>query len=129
MKKITLILLLTILFGCSHQPKSSEVLNIYSKRHYQVDKDLFKKFEQENNIKINVVKASADELIERIKTEGENCPADLLITVDAGKLYKAANEKLLKKINSKEINKHIKAELLDPNGFWIPITYRARILA
>ena len=68
-------------------------------------------------------------LIERIKTEGKKCPADLLITVDAGKLYKAVNENLLAKINSNEINKNIKSELIDANGYWLPITYRARVIA
>ena len=129
MKKSLLILLLAMLFSCSNKNKQREVLNIYSKRHYQVDKDLFKKFEEENNITVNVVKASSDELIERIKTEGKKCPADLLITVDAGKLYKAVNENLLAKININEINKNIKSELIDANGYWLPITYRARVIA
>ena len=129
MKKYILFLLLATIFSCSNKNKEKEVLNIYSKRHYQVDKDLFKKFEEENNITVNVVKASSDELIERIKTEGKKCPADLLITVDAGKLYKAANENLLAKININEINKNIKSELIDANGYWLPITYRARVIA
>ena len=129
MKKSLLILLFAMLFSCSNKNKQKEVLNIYSKRHYQVDKDLFKKFEEENNITVNVVKASSDELIERIKTEGKKCPADLLITVDAGKLYKAANDNLLAKININEISKNIKSELIDANGYWLPITYRARVIA
>lgn len=128
--KYYIILLTGIIFAsCSNQNKQKEVLNVYSKRHYNVDKELFAKFEEENNIKVNVVKASSDELIERIKTEGENCPADLLITVDAGKLYKAANENLLQKINVENIQPNIKPELRDPNNYWIPITYRARVLA
>ena len=87
-------------------------------------KKSFAKLEEENNIKVNVVKASSEELIvERIKTEGENCPADLLITVDAGKLFKAANENLLEKINVEDIQPNIKPELRDPNDFWLPITY------
>ena len=129
MKKIIIFLVSIVLFGCQHKQVDNKIVNIYSKRHYQVDKDLFKKFEEEHNIKVNIVKANSDELIERIKTEGKNCPADLLITVDAGKLYKAANENLLTKINTKEINADIKQELLDKNSFWLPITYRARIIA
>ena len=129
MKQSVLFLLIATLFGCSNQKTENEVLNLYSKRHYQVDKDLFKKFEKETNIKVNVVKASSDELIERIKTEGSTCPADLFITVDAGKLHKAVSENLLEKINIRDINNNIKPELIDANGYWIPITYRARILA
>ena len=83
--------------------KEQEVVNVYTKRHYQVDKDLFEKFEKDFSIKVNVVTASADELIERIKTEGENDSADLIITVDAGKLYKAAQEELLQRIDVNQI--------------------------
>lgn len=118
-----------MLASCSSKKTNNEVLNLYSKRHYQVDKELFNKFEEEYNIKINVVKASSDELIERIKTEGDNCPADLLITVDAGKLYKAANENLLSKIEINNVQPNIMPELRDPNGYWVPITFRARVLA
>ena len=121
MKNYIILLSLLVLASCSNQNKETEVLNLYSKRHYNVDKELFAKFEEENNIKVNVVKASSDELIERIKTEGENCPADLLITVDAGKLFKAANENLLQKINVENIQPNIKPELRDPNNFWLPI--------
>ena len=99
-----MILTLVILtfFSCLNVQKDQEVVNVYTKRHYQVDKDLFKSFETEYGIKVNVVKASADELIERIKTEGENGPADIIITVDAGKLYKAAQENLLQKIDASD---------------------------
>ena len=88
----------------------------------------YKNFEKLTGIKVNVVKASADELIERLKNEGENSPADLFITVDAGKLYKARELGLLQKFSSNVINENIKPELKDPDGYWTPITYRARIL-
>mgnify|MGYP001158112252 FL=1 len=129
MRKI-LVLLLTILtfFGCKNSKKDSDVVNVYTKRHYQVDKDLFESFEKDYGIKVNVVKASADELIERIKTEGKNGPADLIITVDAGKLYKAANEGLLQNISTNEFCQDINPKLIDVNNFWLPITYRSRVV-
>ena len=129
MKKI-MILTLVILtfFSCLNVQKDQEVVNVYTKRHYQVDKDLFKSFETEYGIKVNVVKASADELIERIKTEGENGPADIIITVDAGKLYKAAQENLLQKIDAPEICKTLNPALIDVNEYWLPITYRSRVV-
>jgi iron(III) transport system substrate-binding protein len=77
---------------------------------------------------VNVVKANADELIERLKNEGENSPADLFITVDAGKLQKAAEFELLQKVNNKIINNNVSNDLKDKNSFWVPITYRARIV-
>ena len=128
MKNLFLIIILipTIFISCGDIKKNE--VNIYSKRHYQVDKDLFKEFEKKYNITVNVVKASADELIERIKTEGENCPADLIITVDAGKLQKAANEGLLEKVNYEDICKSLNPSLLDINKYWIPFTYRSRVL-
>ncbi len=129
--KLILIIFSFSFSSCSNHNKKNkdfEIVNVYSKRHYQVDKDLFKKFEEKYGIKVNVVKASADELIERVITEGENCPADLIFTVDAGKLYKAANKNLLQKINSLEICPTINKSLIDKNNFWIPITYRSRVI-
>ena len=79
-------------------------------------------------VKVNVVKANADELIERLKNEGESSPADLFVTVDASKLQKAAEFKLLQKINNKIINNNVSHNLKDKNNFWVPITYRARIV-
>ena len=125
-----MILTLVILtfFSCLNVQKDQEVVNVYTKRHYQVDKDLFKSFETEYGIKVNVVKASADELIERIKTEGENGPADIIITVDAGKLYKAVQENLLQRIDASEICKTLNPALIDVNEYWLPITYRSRVI-
>ena len=68
------------------------------------------------------------ELIERLKNEGENSPADLFVSVDAGKLQKGANLGLFQKVSSSVIENNISNDLLDKNGFWIPITYRARII-
>tara|TARA_B110001454_G_C12692299_1_gene422807 strand:+ start:162 stop:1193 length:1032 start_codon:yes stop_codon:yes gene_type:complete len=122
----SLIIILLIL-SCSNEKKSN-VINLYSQRHYTVDNKQYENFEKLTGIKINVIKANADELIERLKNEGENTPADLFITVDAGKLYKASKMNLLQKINSQKINNNIANDLKDPNGFWVPITYRARIV-
>ncbi len=129
MKKI-FILTISILtvFACVNTEKKQDIVNVYTKRHYQVDKDLFENFEKEYGIKVNVVKASADELIERIKTEGKSGPADLIITVDAGKLYKAAKENLLQKIDVNEFCTTINPKLIDQNKFWLPITYRSRVV-
>lgn len=129
MKRILVLSIAVVtFFGCGSTKKEQEVVNVYTKRHYQVDKELFEKFEKDSGVKVNVVKASADELIERIKTEGENGPADLIITVDAGKLYKAAQEELLQKIDVNQICETINPSLLDVNEYWLPITYRSRVI-
>tara|TARA_B100000902_G_scaffold392473_1_gene444933 strand:+ start:352 stop:1272 length:921 start_codon:yes stop_codon:yes gene_type:complete len=93
-----------------------------------VDQKQYENFEKLTGIKVNVVKANADELIERLKNEGEKSPADLFITVDAGKLFRAKNLNLLQKINSETIKKNVDDVFMDKDGFWTPITYRARIL-
>tara|TARA_B100000401_G_scaffold437785_1_gene384252 strand:- start:2211 stop:3233 length:1023 start_codon:yes stop_codon:yes gene_type:complete len=127
MKKLLLGLLL-FFASCSFRNESTQEINLYSQRHYPVDELQYKNFEEITGIKVNVVKANADELIERLKNEGKSSPADLFITVDAGKLYKARESGLLQKVSTKVINENVKQELLDPDGFWTPITYRARIL-
>ena len=63
-----------------------------------------------------------------MKNEGENSPADLFITVDVGKLWQASEMGLLQKFEDRDITKNISSELLDKNGYWIPVTYRSRII-
>lgn len=117
-----------VLSSCGETSKESDEINLYSQRHYKVDEKQYETFEKETGIKVNVVKANADELIERLKNEGDNSPADLFITVDAGKLQKAKDLDLLQKISSPIINQNVDIDLKDVNGYWIPITYRARII-
>ncbi|MBT7528370.1 MAG: Fe(3+) ABC transporter substrate-binding protein [Flavobacteriaceae bacterium] len=129
MKRIVVFIsMILVLSSCGEAPKKSNEINLYSQRHYKVDEQQYKVFEKETGIKVNVVKANADELIERLKNEGENSPADLFITVDAGKLQKAKDLDLLQKISSPIINQNVDVDLKDVNGYWIPITYRARIV-
>ena len=123
---ISILSVLCIVYSCD--TNESNEINIYSQRHYEVDKKQYENFEQKTGIKVNVIKANADELLERLKNEGANSPADLFVTVDAGKLQKGAEMGLFQKINSDEINNNVSKELIDKNGYWIPITYRARIL-
>ena len=118
--------ILLMFFGCDIN--ESKEINIYSQRHYEVDRKQYENFEKKTGIKVNVIKANADELLERLKNEGENSPADLFVTVDAGKLQKGVEMGLFQKINNDVINKNVSKQLIDKNGYWIPITYRARIL-
>jgi iron(III) transport system substrate-binding protein len=118
----------SLFLGCDFSEKNSNEVNLYSQRHYAVDELQYKNFTKLTGIKVNVVKANADELIERLKNEGESSPADLFITVDASKLQKAAEFELLQKVNNKIINNNVSHNLKDKNNFWVPITYRARIV-
>jgi iron(III) transport system substrate-binding protein len=127
MKKIILLLFI-IAFSCSTNKEVTNEVNLYSQRHYSVDELQYKNFTEKTGIKVNVVKANADELIERLKNEGENSPADLFVTVDAGKLYNAREAGVLQKVPTNAINENIGAYLLDSDSYWAPITYRARIV-
>ncbi len=105
---------------------ASEV-NIYSTRHYDTDKKLFKMFEEKTGIKVNVVKAKASALINRIKNEGGKSPADILITADAARLYKAKSEGLFQTINSDVLVNNIPSELRDEDNQWFGLTKRSRV--
>ena len=119
---------LIILSACTPNKQEIKEVNLYSQRHYAVDELQYKNFTEKTGIKVNVVKANADQLIERLKNEGDDSPADLFITVDAGKLYNARQAGVLQKISSENINENIISDLRDPDGFWAPITYRSRII-
>ena len=106
----------------------SAQINLYTHRHYDSDKILFEKFTKETGIKINVIKGSADQLIQRMISEGKNSPADILLTVDAGRLHRAKEAGILQSINSKTINKNVPSEMRDPDGFWYGLTVRARVI-
>ena len=114
--------------ACSTNNETSNEVNLYSQRHYAVDELQYKNFTEKTGIKVNVVKANADELIERLKNEGESSTADLFVTVDAGKLFNAREAGILQKIPSENINQNVMSELRDPEGFWAPITYRSRVI-
>lgn len=117
-----------VLFSCGTGEKE-EVVNVYTHRHYEADQQLFDKFTEATGIKVNVVSASADELIQKLELEGANSPADVLITVDAGRLHRAEQKGLLQPINSEVLNTNIPAKYRDQEGHWFGLTYRARIIA
>lgn len=105
-----------------------ESLTLYTHRHYDSDKLIFKRFEETTGIIINVVKASADELIQKMETEGNQSPADLLLTVDAGRLVRAKNKNLLQSANSDILNSTIPMHLKDSSNYWFGLTKRARVI-
>lgn len=117
-----------LFISCENTSKE-DIVNVYTHRHYKADDQLFEKFTKETGIKVNIVNASADELIQRLETEGKNSEADVLITVDAGRLYRAQDKDLLQPIDSKILNTNIPARFRESNGYWFATTYRARIIA
>lgn len=106
---------------------ASQEVNVYSHRHYDTDKKLFKMFEDKTGIKVNVVKAKASALIKRMETEGKNSPADVLITVDAGRLSQAKQKDLLQPIESNYLTTNIPSTLRDKDNKWFALTKRSRV--
>lgn len=104
----------------------SGVLNIYSARHYQTDEAMYANFTKQTGIKINRLDGKEDELMERIKNEGRNSPADLLITVDAARLEAADKAGLFQPLQSKVLEARIPAALRTPN--WVAFSTRARLI-
>lgn len=109
--------------------ESDQSVSVYSHRHYDVDQRLYDEFTRQTGIRVNVVKAGADELIQRLEAEGEDTPADILITADAGRLYRAKERDLLQPINSDILKERIPAHLRDPDDYWFGLTKRARVIA
>jgi iron(III) transport system substrate-binding protein len=107
------------------QPQS---INLYSARHYNTDNQLYTRFTSQTGIKVNLVEGKEKELVERIKAEGGKSPADILITVDAGNLWSAAQQGLFMPVNSAVLKKNIPANLRDPNNLWFSFSKRARVI-
>lgn len=135
MKKIILgLVFIGLIAACSSDKKeesttaSNGEVNIYTHRHYEADQKLFADFEKETGIKVNVVNANADELIQKMTLEGENSPADVLITVDAGRLDRAKTAGLLQSIQSATLDSIIAPNLKDVDNQWFGLTYRARVI-
>ncbi|WP_304943632.1 Fe(3+) ABC transporter substrate-binding protein [Vallitalea guaymasensis] len=121
-----LILISGVVAGCA---KSEEkVVNIYTDRHYDTDQALYDKFTEESGIKVNVVKAGSDELLERLANEGEDTEADVLITSDVGRLYRAKEKELVQSFNSDLINEQVPKHLRDNENNWVALTVRARVI-
>ena len=103
-------------------------LNLYSSRHYNTDNALYENFTKETGIKVNLIEAGGDELIERIKSEGANSPADILLTVDVARLSRATQEGLFAPVSSVILAEKIPANLRNPDGYWFGFSTRARVL-
>ena len=106
-----------------------KMLNLYSARHYQTDEALYTNFTKATGIKINRIEGGEDALMERIRNEGPNSPADVLITVDVGRLWRAEQMGLFAPVKSKLLESRIPANYRDPNGNWFGFSTRARIIA
>tara|TARA_B100001758_G_scaffold241045_1_gene247377 strand:+ start:51 stop:1070 length:1020 start_codon:yes stop_codon:yes gene_type:complete len=124
MRKIHFILLFA-LFG--NALMTNEV-NVYTSRHYDSDDVLYEEFTKETGVRINIISGKGSALLERIKSEGKNSPADIFFTVDAGNLWKVQKEDLFQEIKSSKVISSVPENLRGPNNEWTAIAKRARVV-
>ncbi|MGF1458438.1 MAG: Fe(3+) ABC transporter substrate-binding protein [Leptolyngbyaceae cyanobacterium] len=106
----------------------TEEINLYSSRHYNTDDALYEGFTEQTGIRVNLIEGNADELLERILNEGDNSPADIFMTVDAGRLWRAAQADIFAPVTSSILTERIPANLRDPDGLWFGFSKRARVI-
>ncbi len=103
-------------------------VKVYSGRHYNTDRSVYKKFAEETGIKVRLIEAAGISLIERLKREGKNSQADLILLVDAARITNAAKAELLQPIESSNLENDVPVGLKDPNKEWYALTRRVRVM-
>ena len=117
------------LFNLNIPANSTErEVKIYSGRHYNTDREVYKKFAEETGIKVRLIEAAGISLIERLKREGKNSQADLILLVDAARITNAAKSGLLQSIDSSSLEKDVPDNLKDPSKEWYALTRRVRVM-
>jgi iron(III) transport system substrate-binding protein len=111
-----------------HGNAQDKVLNLYSARHYQTDEALYGDFTKQTGIKINRIELGDEPLLQRLKTEGRNSPADVVLLVDAARLWRAQVEGLFQPVQSKVLTERIPANLRSNDGTWYGFSLRARAI-
>lgn len=120
--------LLAPTFAFGQAGGQERVVNVYSSRHYDTDRALYDGFTAATGVRVRLIEGDADQLIERIRSEGANSPADVLITVDAARLERARAANLLQPVRSQVLESRIPLHLRDPDGLWFGLSKRARII-
>ena len=124
MKKIQLILLFAFFVNLV----TADEVNVYTSRHYDSDDALYEEFTEETGIKVNIISGKGSALLQRLKAEGKNSPADIFFTVDAGNLWKVQKEGLFQSIQSEKVLTEVPENLRGPNDEWTAIAKRARVI-
>lgn len=107
---------------------ANQEVKLYTSRHYGTDEELYDLFKEQTGITVNWVQGNADEITQRIRSEGANSPADIFMTVDIARLWRAQNEGLFQPIESTTLSSNIPESLRDPEGHWFGLTKRARVI-
>jgi iron(III) transport system substrate-binding protein len=109
-------------------PAFADDVNIYSSRHYDTDEALYANFTEATGIQVNRIEGTPEELIARLQAEGANSPADIFLTVDAGRIWLADKDNLLQPVHSEVLNERIPAHLRHPDGHWFGLSQRGRVI-
>ena len=105
-----------------------QTITIYSSRNEQLIKPLLDRYTEQTGVKIELVTDQTGPLMARLKAEGQNTPADMLLTVDAGNLWQAAEQGLLQPVSSTILEANVPAKYRDPKGQWTGLSLRARTI-
>jgi iron(III) transport system substrate-binding protein len=123
-----LLLAMLMLLGSMHGFAQAQEVNVYSARKEALILPLLQKFEAETGIGFNLITAKADELLQRLESEGRSTPADVFITTDAGRLQRAKKAGVLRTVDNAVLNARIPANLRDQENYWFGLSQRARII-
>lgn len=107
---------------------SADEVVVYSSRKEHLIKPLFDRYSKETGVEIRYITDKAGPLLQRLRAEGKRTPADMLITVDAGNLWHAAQSGMLAAVDSPVLNANVPANLRDPGGHWFGLSGRARTI-
>ena len=121
-----LVLAIGALLGACSGPETTSQIGVYSGRHYNTDKDLYARFTEATGIQVKLLEAKDDALIERLNTEGDDSPADVLILADVARLDRAAGMNLFQTVDSDALNQAVPRDLRDSEGRWFGLTRRLR---
>ena len=121
-------LLATLALAAASLPALAEEVVVYSARNEQLIKPMFDAYTRETGVQIKFITDKEGPLMARLKAEGKNTRADVLLTVDAGNLWQASEEGLLRPIKSKVLEANVPAHLRDPDNEWFGLSVRARTM-
>lgn len=128
MKRVLLVLVAVTVAVPTLQAFAKEEIVVYSARKEHLIKPIFDLYTQKTGVDIKYITGKAGVLLERLKAEGANSPADIFITVDAGNLWQAAKEGVLQPVSSDKLNANVPANLRDPEARWYGLSVRARTI-
>ena len=114
--------------GMKSSSAQSKQINLYSSRHYNTDQKLYTDFEKQTGIKVNLVEGKAEELLERIKSEGRNSKADIFLTADAGNLWQAQQAGIFTPVSSSVLTQKIPSYFREPKNHWFGFSKRVRVI-